>query len=163
MFTHLHIIIAHSFLPSPTPSSLTSLIHLLTHSLTHSPPPSLPSLPSLAQGPDGSPVFEVHGDGHNARLQTFGTQNVVMCILMGFAVGCKFDPQVRNRSLIRLFCFPTLYAFTHVDVLTSPVQLRQVTSKRIDSLLAGSATGARTVLSLPLCVGHAPRKKKHPA
>jgi len=45
------------------------------------------------QGPDGSPVFEVHGDGHNARLQTFGTQNVVMCILLGFAVGCKFDPQ----------------------------------------------------------------------
>jgi len=45
------------------------------------------------QGPDGSPVFEIYGDGHNARLQTFGEQNVVNCILLGFAVGCKFDPK----------------------------------------------------------------------
>ena len=102
-------------------------------------------------------MFEIHGDGYNARLQTFGEQNVVNCILLGFAVGCKFDPAVRNRRLIRLFCFPTLCmpSHIHVDVLTSPVELRQVTPKRTDSLLAGSAKGARTVLSLPLCVGHA--------
>jgi len=42
---------------------------------------------------DGSNVFEIHGDGHNARVQTFGKQNVVACILLAFAVGCKFDPQ----------------------------------------------------------------------
>lgn len=45
------------------------------------------------QKEDGSPVFEIHGDGVNCRLQTFGVQNVVVVILLGFAVGCKFDPQ----------------------------------------------------------------------
>jgi len=41
---------------------------------------------------DGTPVFEIKGDGHNATLKTYGEQNVVACILLGFAVGCKFDP-----------------------------------------------------------------------
>jgi len=66
-------------------------------------------------GPDGSKVFEVHGDGRNARLQTFGTQNVIACILLGFAVGCKFDPeevqQVRrcgrsHASFLPALCWP---------------------------------------------------------
>jgi len=48
--------------------------------------------------PDGSMVFQIHGDGHNARLETFGTQNVIMCILFGFAVGCKFDPKEVNKE-----------------------------------------------------------------
>lgn len=41
---------------------------------------------------DGTPVFDIKGDGHNATLKTHGEQNVVACILLGFAVGCKFDP-----------------------------------------------------------------------
>jgi len=42
---------------------------------------------------DGTPVFEIHGDGRNARVQTMGVSNVPMTLLLAFAVGCKFDPQ----------------------------------------------------------------------
>jgi len=47
---------------------------------------------------EGEPVFEIHGDGLNARVQTFGKQNVVALILLAFAVGCKFDPEEINNG-----------------------------------------------------------------
>jgi len=42
---------------------------------------------------DGTKLFQIHGDGRNARVQTFGTQNVIAAILLSFAVGCQFDPE----------------------------------------------------------------------